>query len=404
MNGPDKTLLSGKYLLSGAEACVEGAFIAGCRFLAGYPIVPALNIYHHYLKRARDLGATYVQMEDEISALAAVLGASWTGKKSMTATAGPGFSLMMEHFGLGVMLETPCVIVDVQHIGPGLGMPTAPFQGDIMQSRWGSHGDYETIVLVPSSAQEMFNFTIKAFNFSEHYRVPVVVLSDAYLADEKEEVIVPELEKIEIESRRYYDGPKEKYLPYKREADFVPLMVDTGKGYKFHVTGLTHDERGYPVMNEECQEFNVHPLVWKIRKNADKIINFTEVKTDDADVIVITYGFGYRTCLRVVEQLRAEGIKVGLLKLNIIWPFPEKRIYEIVKKVKGIVVMEMNCGQVVFEVERIARGATNVLFTHQSINETETSQNLISAINHALKINGIKDKIIGLNDLMSAGE
>ncbi|MGQ9817052.1 MAG: hypothetical protein ACUVQ3_03775 [bacterium] len=223
-------MLNGKYDLTGAEACVEGAFVAGCRFLAGYPIVPAINIYNHYLKRAKDLGAIYVQMEDEISALAAVLGASWTGKKSMTATAGSGFSLMMEHFGLGAMLETPCVIVNVQHIGPGLGIPTMPSQGDIMQSRWGSHGDYETIVLAPASAQEMFDFTIKAFNFSEHYRVPVVLLSDAYLVEQKEEVIIPALERIEIKPRRYYEGPKDRYLPYKREADFVPLMVDTGQG------------------------------------------------------------------------------------------------------------------------------------------------------------------------------
>lgn len=391
-------LLNGRYQLSGAQACVEGALIAGCRFFAGYPIVPALGIYHHYLKRAKAVGATYVQMEDEISALAAVLGASWTGKKSMTATAGPGFSLMMEHLGLGVMLETPCVIVDVQHIGPGLGLPTMPFQGDAMQSRWGSHGDYEIVVLAPSSVQEMFDFTIKAFNFSEHYRIPAVLLADGETVELKEEVVIPTLEKIEIEPRRYYEGPRDKYLPYKREPDFVPLMVDAGTGYKFHVTGLTHDERGYPVMNEVCQEFNVHPLVWKIRNNAEKIINYTESRTDDAEVVIVTYGLGFKLALKVVEQLRTEGIKAGILKLNVIWPFPEKRVNELAKKVKGMVVLEMNYGQIAYEVERIVRGTTNVFLVSQSLNGDETIQNLISGINQALNMDGIQDGIIGITD------
>ncbi len=394
MIADSKGVLTGTHILTGSESCAEGAFAAGCRFLGIYPIVPATGVSERYLKRAKDIGATFVQMEDEVSALAAILGASWTGKRAMTVTSGPGFSLMMEHIGLGVMLETPCVIVNIQHVGPGLGLPDRPAQGDIMQSRWGSHGDYEVIAYAPSSCQEMFDFTIKAFNLSEKYRVPVMVLSDAYIAKLSENVVIPAAEDIEIVQRPYYKGPKEKYLPYKRDANFVPWMVDTAAGYKFHVTGLTHDDRGYPVMNEECQEYNVHPLVWKIRLNADQIVDFTEIMTDDAEVIIIAYGLSARIAQKTMNEMRLKGIKVGLLKLNTVWPFPEKKITELAKKIKAFVVSEINYGQIVMEVERCSYGKTNIFFVSHGAKGVENRDDLISTINLAANEKRLLDGII----------
>ncbi len=383
MKADSRGVLTGTHELTGNEACAEGAFAAGCRFLGLYPIVPSVEISERYLKRAPEIGATFIQMEDEVSALAAVLGASWTGKRSMTVTSGSGLSLMMEHLGLGIMLETPCVIVDVQSMGPGLGLPTRASQGDVMQSRWGSHGDYEVIALAPSSPQEMFDYMIKAFNFSERYRIPAVVLSDAYIAGLKEKVVIPAADKIELEPRRYYDGPPGTYLPYKRDKDYVPRMVDIGKGYRFHVTGLTHDDRGYPIMFEECQEYNVHPLMWKIRKYVDDIVEFQESQIDDADVIVVAYGTTARAARSAVEKARAAGIKAGLFKLTTVWPFPEKRVAAIAKKAKAFIVPEMNFGQIVSEVERCSYGEANVFFVAHGDTGIEDPENILSAIQEA---------------------
>jgi 2-oxoglutarate ferredoxin oxidoreductase subunit alpha len=391
----DKTgVLTGSHILSGNEACAEGALAAGCRFLGLYPIMPSLEISKRFLQRAPEVGATFIQMEDEISALAAVLGASWTGKKSMTVTSGPGFSLMMEHLGLGVMLETPCVIVEIQMVGPGLGLPTRPAQGDIMQSRWGSHGDYEIIAFAPSSAQEMFDFTIRAFNLSERYRVPVALMSDAYVAQLKETVVVPSADQIHIEPRRYYDGPRDSYLPFKRDKDFVPPMVDIGQGYRFHVTGLTHDDRGYPIMFEECQEYNVHPLVRKIRDFTDKIIDIEEKNTDDAEVVIISYGVSSRASLKVVEQARSKGYKVGSLKLNAVWPFPETRVAELARQVTAFVVPEMNFGQVVQEVERNAYGKANIFFLTHGDNGVEHTGDILAAVEEASQMKETKCGVI----------
>ena len=389
-----KGVLVGSHYLSGNHACAEGALSAGCRFLSVYPIMPALEVSERFLARAKEVGATFIQMEDEISALAAVLGASWTGKKSMTVTSGPGLSLMMEHLGLGVMLETPCVIVDIQRTGPGIGLSNRPSQSDMMQARWGSHGDYEIIALAPSSPQEMFDFTIKAFNFSEHYRVPVAVMSDEYVAHLKEEVVIPPANEIEIEPRRYYEGPKNGYLPFKRDENLVPRMVDVGGGYKFHVTGLTHDDRGYPIMNEECQEYNVHPLVRKIRNYVDNIVEVQEAHVEDAEVIIISYGATSRAALKAMEQARSSGIKVGSLKLDTVWPFPERRVAELAKKVKAFAVPEMNFGQIVLEVERCSYGNANVLFVHHGEKGVENTDNILSAIKQATQQNTVKDGII----------
>ncbi len=389
-----KAVLTGTHTLSGNEAFIEGAFAAGCRFLAAYPIMPAIETIERYLKRSAEVGATFIQMEDEISALAAVIGASWTGKKSMTVTSGPGFSNMMEHLGLGVMLETPCVIVDVQQSGPSLGIPTRAGQGDMMQARWGSHGDYEVITLSPGSPQEMFDFTIKAFNFSEKYRTPVIIMSDEYVAHKKEKVVIPRADEIKITQRRYFKGQKDKYLPFKRDKDFVPRMVDIGDGYKFHVTGLTHDDKGYPIMLEECQEYNVHPILWKIRNDTEKIIEFQEIGTEDAEIVIVYYGATSDVAIKAIKQARDLGIKVGSLKLDTVWPFPDKKITELAEKVKAFVVPEINYGQIVSEVERCSYGNANVVFVSHGEKGIDNADDLVSAIKLALNEEKIKKGII----------
>jgi len=386
--------LTGIHQFTGSEACVEGAFASGCRFFSGYPIKPALEIVERFLARAPELDATYVQMEDEISALAALLGAVWTGKKGLTATSGPGFSLMMEHVGLSVMLETPCVIVDVQRAGPSTGIPDAPGQGDMMQARWGSHGDYEIIALSPSSPQEMFDFTVKAFNLSERYRVPVAIMTDEFVAHLKDKVEIPSAEEIGLEPRRYFDGPQGDYLPFKRDEDMVPRMVDIGDNYRFHVTGLTHDDRGYPVMNEECQEYNVHSIVRKIRQYADRIVEFQEVQTDDADVILVTYGAPGRFSAGAIERARQEGIRAGGLKLVTVWPFPEKRVAELAGKVKAFVVPEMNYGQMVLEVQRCSYGDANVVFVPHGEEGVDSVDGWLVAMKRVLQEKDVKVGIL----------
>ena len=389
-----KRVLTGTHTLSGNEACVEGAFAAGCSFLGVYPIVPSLEAVERFLKRCPELGATFIQMEDEISALAAVLGASWTGRKSMSITSGPGFSNMMEHVGLGVMLETPCVIVDIQRAGPSIGIPTCVGQGDMMQARWGSHGDYEIITLAPNSPQEMFDLTIKAFNFSERYRIPTLIMADEAVGHISDRVIVPSLSKIKLETRKYFKGAKNRYLPFLRDKDFIPPMVDIGDGYKFHVTGLTHDERGYPVMNAECQEFNVRPLMEKIRKYENDIIEFEEKGTNDAEVIIISYGITSRIANKALELANNEGIKVGYLRPVVIWPFPEKRVRQLSNKIKAFVVPEINYGQIVYEVERCAGGNCNVVFVPHDSGSVHNPKDILHAIKKAIQEKRKVEKII----------
>ncbi len=378
-------ILSGTHTFSGSEACAEGALSSGCGFLAAYPIVPSLEILERFSKRFSKFGAVYIQMEDEISALAAVLGAAWTGRKAMTVTSGPGFSLMMEHVGLGVMLETPCVIVDVQRFGPSEGIPNRAGQGDIMQARWGSHGDYEIIALSPNSPQEMFDLTIKAFNLSEEYRTPVMIMTDEAVAHMRENMTIPPAADIKIKRRRYYKGPKDSYLPFKWDKNFVPRMVDIGEGYKFHITGLTHNEKGYPVINAETQELNVHSILNKIRLNSSKIVEFEEDNTQDADVVVVSYGITSRDVAKAVKQARKEGIKVGTFRLITVWPFPEKRITELAKRAKAFVVPEINYGQIYFEVERCARGKANTLSVFHDRSRDNGIPNILNAVKRALK-------------------
>lgn len=351
-----KGVLTGSHYLDGDFAIAEGALAAGCRFFAGYPITPSTETAERFAERIPYVGGVFIQMEDEIASVAALIGASWAGVKSMTVTSGPGFSLMMENIGLAAMMEVPIVIANVQRGGPSTGLPTLTGQADMMQVRWGSHGDYEIIALSPDSPQECFDLTIKAFNLSEMYRVPTFVMTDECVGHMHEKVVIPPADEIELIERKWYEGPKDKYLPYKPDKDLVPFMVKAGDGYRFHTTGLTHDERGYPVINAECQDWCVRHINDKIRKNAHKIIDFREEETDGAEVVVVSYGITSRVAVKAVQEARKTGIKVGTLRLITVWPFPEERIKELAKKIKAFVVPEINLGQIRREVERCAFG------------------------------------------------
>ena len=375
-----ETVLTGAHFMNGDVACAEGAIAAGCRFFAGYPITPATEIAEHLSQRMPEIGGIYIQMEDEIGSIAAVIGASYTGLKAMTATSGPGFSLMQENIGLAVMTEAPCVIVDVMRGGPSTGQPTLPGQQDVMQAKWGSHGDYEIIALAPSSVQEMFDLTVEAFNLSETYRVPTILLADEIVAHMWEKVVIPPAEKMKIVNRKKPNVPPEKYMPFMPDDDLVPPMACFGDGFSFHATGLTHDEHGYPqTQSSEVQQRLVRRLCDKIRKNADKIIRVEEVMLEDADVVVLAYGIVARAALSAVRKAREEGIKAGLLRPITLWPFPEKNVAKIAKQAKAIVVAEMNCGQLVREVERSAK-ETPVVFLSKLGEDPHTPMEILEAI------------------------
>jgi len=376
-----RVVRSGQRFMSGDDACAEGALSAGCRFFAGYPITPATEIAERMARRLPEIGGVYIQMEDEIASMAAVIGASYAGAKSMTATSGPGFSLMMENIGLAVMTETPCVIVNVMRGGPSTGQPTMPGQQDVMQARWGSHGDYEIIAVAPSSVQEMFDLTVEAFNLSETYRVPVFVLADEIVGHMWERVNIPEVESIKTVNRKKPTVPhNNRFEPFKPDEDFVPPMAVFGEGYHFHATGLTHDERGYPrTESAEAQTKLVQRLCNKIRKNKEKIIRVENTMLTDAEVAVVAYGIAARAALSAARKARERGIKAGLLRLVTLWPFPEEQVAEVARRVKAIVVPEMNCGQIVREVERAAK-ETPVIFLSKLGEEPHKPSEILDTI------------------------
>jgi 2-oxoglutarate ferredoxin oxidoreductase subunit alpha len=349
-------VLTGVHYLDGDFACGEGAMAAGCRFVAGYPITPSTEVVERIARRFPTMGGTFIQMEDELASMAAVVGASWTGTKTMTVTSGPGFSLMMENIGLATMMETPCVVVNVQRGGPSTGLPTMVGQADMMQARWGSHGDYEVIALSPQSPQEAFDLTIEAFNLSERYRVPVLFMMDECVGHMTEKVVIPRAEEIEVVPRTLTAAGPADFLPYHVNGSPVPEFARAGDGYRFHSTGLTHDERGYPVMSAECQQTCVTRLVGKIRDHADEIVRFEETETKGARVVVVAYGITARVARMGIELAREQGVKVGFLRLVTVWPFPERRVRELARRVRAFVVPEINLGQVVLEVERCAGG------------------------------------------------
>jgi 2-oxoglutarate ferredoxin oxidoreductase subunit alpha len=349
-------VLTGEHFMTGDVACAEGAMAAGCLFFGGYPITPATEIAEHMSARLPEVGGTFIQMEDEIGAIASVIGASCAGVKSMTATSGPGFSLMMENIGLAICIESPCVIANVQRAGPSTGLPTQGAQSDMMQARWGSHGHYEIIALAPSSPQEIFYQTITAFNLSEKYRLPVLVMTDEMVGHLSERVIIPDAKDIKTVSRKRPKGRKDRLKPYRPAPDGIAPMPIAGEGYNVHMTGLTHDERGYPVMTVDAQYEMMERLISKVRKNLDDIIRTESYRLDDAEIVIVSYGVSSRTCLAAVDEAREQGIKAGLLRLITVWPFPEDQIRNLAEKVKGFVTVEINLGQIHLEVERCAGG------------------------------------------------
>ncbi|MBC8511968.1 MAG: 2-oxoacid:acceptor oxidoreductase subunit alpha, partial [Dehalococcoidia bacterium] len=335
--------------------------------------------------RLPQVGGIYIQMEDELASMNAVLGASWAGVKAMTSTSGPGFSLMMENLGLGVMLETPCVLVNIQRAGPSTGLPTLVGQQDMMQARWGSHGSYEIIALVPISPQDIFDLTITAFDLSEKYRVPVLIMSDEVVGHMSEKVVIPHVAPESLVNRRRPEVAPEEYLPYKTDMGLVPPMAVAGEGYRFHVTGLTHDERGYPVMTADAQDRLIRRLVDKIRLNRDDIIRYKETQVEDADIIVCAYGITTRIAQFAVKLARDEGIRAGLLQLITVWPFPEERVRELSLQAGAFVVPEINYGQIVLEVERCAGGKARTMLVPHMGGGVHLPETILEAIREAAR-------------------
>ncbi|MEE8631717.1 MAG: 2-oxoacid:acceptor oxidoreductase subunit alpha [Candidatus Bathyarchaeia archaeon] len=385
MKDKNRAVLTGTHFMSGDIACAEGAVAAGCRFFGGYPITPATEISERMSRRLVEVKGVYIQMEDEIGSIASVIGASYAGKKAMTATSGPGFSLMQENIGLAVMTEAPLVIVNIMRGGPSTGQPTMPGQQDIMQAKWGSHGDYEIIALTPSSVQEMFNLTIECFNLAEVYRVPTMLLADEIIGHMWERVKIPSPEDIiTIDRKKPHVAPGE-YKPFKPDKNLVPPMACFGEGYRFHATGLTHDENGLPsTVSIKVQTELVQRLCEKIRRNVADITRVEKTMIDDAEVVVIAYGITSRAALSAIRKARKSGLKAGLLRLITVWPFPEKLVASIARKVKAIIVPEMNYGQLVREVERVAK-ATPVTLLSKLGEEPHRPMEIVEAIRKALK-------------------
>jgi 2-oxoglutarate ferredoxin oxidoreductase subunit alpha len=373
-------ILTGKHFLQGDIACAEGAIAAGCTFFGGYPITPSSEIAERLAMRFPEIGSIYLQMEDEIASIAAVLGASAAGKRSMTATSGPGFSLMMENLGLAVMMELPCVLVNVQRGSPSTGLPTLPGQSDVMQARWGSHGDYEVVAYSPWSPQEMFDLTVHAFNVADRFRVPVILLADEVVGHMVERVIIPPQEQIPVwDRKRPIPESKEDFRPFlAQDQDLVPPMAHAGEGYHVHFTGLTHDELGYPDMSADTHHKLVTRLVEKVRRNIDQLTRVEEYQMEGARIAVISFGSTARSARRAVSDARQQGIPVGFLRLISLWPFPEKPILEMAKQVDTFIVAEMNLGQMTREVERYVH--TPVIGVHHAGGAMMPPERILNAI------------------------
>jgi len=338
--------------ISGDEACAEGALAAGLKFFAGYPITPASEIAEYLSLELPKRGGVFIQMEDEIASMGAVVGASLAGAKSMTATSGPGFSLKQENLGYACMAEVPCVVVDVQRGGPSTGLPTFPSQGDVMQARWGTHGDHPIIVLSPSTVGEAFFHTVKAFNLSEKFRNPVVVLMEESVGHLSEKVVFPEPGEIEIVNREKPKVPPDKYYPYDPSYD-IPPLANFGEGYRFNVTGLHHDKTGFPTNDPVLIDQLHRRMNQKIERHKKEIVEMETEFTQDAEILILAYGTTARSARHAIKILRKEGKRIGLLRPITLWPSPDEEIRRYAEKVKYILVPEMNMGQYIYEVERI---------------------------------------------------
>ena len=345
-----------RYLLQGNEAIVQGALAAGCRFFAGYPITPASEIAEQLSITLPAVDGTFIQMEDEIASMGAIIGASLSGVKAMTATSGPGFSLMQENLGFACVAEVPCVVVNVMRGGPSTGLPTCPAQGDVQMARWGTHGDHPIVVLSVSTVMDSFTITVKAFNIAEKYRVPVILLSDEVVAHTRECVELPDAEEIKVVDRITSSVPPEWYKPYEGDARGVPPMAAFGDGYRHHVTGLIHDEMGYPTQRpSEVKAFHER-LTKKITRGFPDIQMTRGYYLDDAEVFVVAYGAVARSALRAVEDARENGVKAGLLQLITLFPFPRRALTPLLDQCRAVLVPEMNLGQISREVQRVNNG------------------------------------------------
>lgn len=380
-------------LLQGNQAVVEGAIAAGVRFYGGYPITPSTEIAEGMAKRLPQVGGKFMQTEDELAGIGTVLGASLGGAKAMTATSGPGFSLKQEMIGMACSAEIPCVIVDVQRVGPATGQPTSPSQGDVMQTRWGTHGDHWLIVVSPSSVPECFELTRRAVELSEKYRCPVILLMDEIVGHMRERIELPDsYEGLSVPRRKQPDMPTEKYLAYAdTDGSMVPAMADFGSGYRWHMTGLVHDETGFPKGTPAATKNSQDRLHLKLRNHEDDIVQVENYRTEDADVVVIAYGGAARTAYDAVDMARDEGIRAGLLRPVTIWPFADRQIQAVAKKTKCLLVHELNCGQYVREVGRAVHGIVPVDLYAKYDNEPATPEQLLEKIREsAEKIKGAK--------------
>ncbi len=345
----------------GNEACAYAAINAGCRFFGGYPITPSTEVAEIMSRELPLVSGTFIQMEDEIAGIGSIIGASIAGARAMTATSGPGFSLMQELLGLACICEVPCVIVDVQRAGPSTGLPTQPSQGDIMQARWGTHGDHYLIAISPQSVQETYTATFECFNLAEKFRTPVLLMLDEVVGHMREKINVPHNVEMEIYERQKPTVPQEEYLHYGPDTVCKAPFASFGEGYRFHVESLTHDEKGFPTNKPHEAVLMLDRQKKKFEDHLEEIYIYDEFETEDADVLVVAYGGVARSAKRTVKMLRDQGIKAGLFRPLVIWPFPEDALRKRLEKAKLVVVPEMNWGQIIFEVERLAPDAAKVV-------------------------------------------
>lgn len=367
-------------VITGNEACAEGALAAGLHFFAGYPITPSSEIAEILSEELPRIGGKFIQMEDEIASMGAVIGASLAGAKAMTATSGPGFSLKQENLGYASMAEVPCVVVNVMRGGPSTGLPTLPAQGDVMQARWGTHGDHPIIVLVPNSVRETFDLTVRAFNLAEKYRVPVILLLDEIIAHVNEKVVLPSADQIEVWQRVKPTVPPEKYLPYEETDSDVPPFVSFGEGYRFHVTGLVHDQTGFPTNNAVQIDRLLRRLNRKIDRHRDEIMSIEEERDPGAKIGIFAYGSSSRSARRAVIWAREKGIKIHFLRPRVIWPFPGKEVKAMGEMVDAIIVPELNLGQIAHEVEWATRCNCEVIPVNRIDGEPINPQEILDVI------------------------